>query len=554
MAKITPYTGRMALNPASRVNHQQYIKVNDPQTELMQAALGFAGEMNNELAKAERQRQEADGALMVAEYRSKLDEINKTRELQNNYGARRINDIVDEDGKVLRPGKYYKDWESEVNALDEEYSKRIPQIVASDVQKKMNFEREQAKGSFLYSAAKFQQQEARRAVTEFITLSANGIVGKPGGIQEKVSGDVDKELEKQIKAGVLTPEEARFLRHDYDNKVKESTLKHYILTQPAVAEEMLKKNTLGFDQEKLDTYRGLLETKKKQYEIQFNEQQQAALDSQVLTVLDLIKKRHFIPIDTLMNIEDKKIRDGLLKNQEYALRGEEAPTNHQLYDYLMTQADNNPVQFKKSNLWQYVGDLNINDLAVLRDVQNRITLSGSGSKEFAVKDNELNMAADLRTMAYNRMGYTSDKKYAEQKYQFNQMYAAEAQQAMMKKGAELTRAEREEIVNNLTKDVLVRRSFLWNTSATAANADSETRVYVPFNQISRTVSSEITAVMNRNFSGFDDLPKSERQRFYEEMAGALELPSVKQNARLKVVYNNIRKSIDANRQNKMKVK
>lgn len=507
-------TRKIKANPTPLNAAQPYVKKYDALAEIANQTAQVSNSMLMQYARAKDYANQEETNRNIADYKYKVQDLTRKILLSQDHSS------------------YEENLNEEIRRLDEDYQDKVPQKYRARFDTYAKMAKDEALLDIRYGGTKTALTQANESLTYSVTKLAESTIGKSNHEISLTNAMVYEQVNEAFNEGRITPTEKEKLIDTYQRTQKSSNMKHLILTTPEVAEEILKTNAWGFEQTDLDEFNVSVQNELDKRQVKADIQRQALDEANIMTALDFISQQKEIPQATLEQLTSP-VRAAFQKRQLFALKGEDVATDVNLYDHLRVMARNNPDKFKNLNLYEYIGDLSVPDLNTLKHIQSGITIDSQGKARLS---EVIKFDTDLKNMAYHRMGYTN--KDAEKKYYFNQMYEDAAREKIQQLGRALTSNEKEDIVNELTKEVAIRHSWSKKVNAELTDDDfeGEDRPYDDtFKKTRRFESGQVAAAVEGMTSygiNVEDLTVEERIEWIENLTAAYQSPVANRQARV----------------------
>lgn len=387
-----------------------------------------------------------------------------------------------------------------------------------------------------FNATKDLNQITRDTLLNNVKSAAKQTVGANEAYIKMLDGGVKKDLNYALSSGLITPLEYNKALESYNHSKTVANLDNLLVTDPETLALNLSKNAYGMKEKELKSWKTKAESALKLKELRGTATLDAEHRANINTAFDMVAKGGIVP-QNLMNNFNEKEQKAINIKQMYASQGYDVPTNVRTYAYLQDMYSNHPARFKATNLYEYAGELSTEDLSAFQQAQDSIIIDQEGK---AKTNPEVKVTTDLMNMAYERLGYKVESGNYEEKYNFNRLVNEEMKAQMHDKGRMLTTAEQEQIINDMTKKVAIRG--FWSKDQFATQVDvAEDTPYVEYDNIPTEDKVTINNMFIRNNIDLSDFDDDDRERFYEDMAGALSLPKAKQSAAIERVVREVNK-------------
>lgn len=550
----SPYLKSVKMNPAATPHVDGFVNKYDPSAELTKAAGELAIALTNGYVKAKRREDRFTAQRLISDYEEELNSFVKNNALDESYFDKT------KDGKI----KFDNEFQKHKAEKRKELIEQCPSFERDNAEKLLNGIDLKVGNDLEYLKIKKSNERTVANLNHIIETKTAAYAGMSAAEQKENDRRVEKTLNDAFEANVITADAKKRALEAYNYNKQKAQANHDILAQPAIAEEKLKNNDYKLNNNDLDALRTKFMQVMNHNNLKARQLEQSRQEADVLAVLQLIGEGR--SIDTAIDaIDDPDIVDGLRKKQTASTMGlKDVPNNEKLYFSLMSMSDTDPEKFKNLNLYKNIGEFDSLAFRILKDRQDSLVLKDmeaaekakrkeeraakeAKKKEFELKDSYLNPHDDLKHSAYADLGLlkdTSDPNVARQRFAFDMRYAEIAEVEMGRLGRQLTRSEEAAIVNNLVKEISIRRPLWFDPEIRAYQMTGSEQAYVPYKEISEDQKKEIEdAFKNQIGVDLSSLGKSERQRAVEDMSAALYLPEGAKLARMKVIFERVAKGI-----------
>lgn len=523
MAMNNTYNRRVQANPADINPNQHYVEQYDAMAELGKQMADFGTEAINLYAKA-------DYEAAQAEAKEKFDK----RELEKNDLKRRVE--LSQDVRS-REDAYKKGLE----VIDKKYGKDVDSRFQEDFANWVDLADKKDLTDLLFNMDKDLQQQAVDKTFDHIEQVAKQTVGANEGYIKMLDADVQNSLKGMLSRGAITRLQYDKALRNYNESKLYNNLNHRLIVDPEGLEADLAKNTYGLEQKDLDAYRVKTASALKNIKLKETLAVKTQNEIKALKAMEFINRQKEVP-QNLLNSLPPKVQTALQQRSEYALQGQEVPTDAVVYDHLRTMFSQNPEYFKDINLYEYAGDLSAADLAGFKQLQGAVAINKKGRASI---DPAVKRAADLMKMAYVKAGINGkDKEDAENRYHFNSAYTAEVEDFIAINGRKPTRAEDEAIVNKLTKETVLQSDkwYTWANDKPAWQLEKEdyAKAVVDYGDISKQSRAGIISFLRAQNIPLSELTNNEQKDWIEKFAGTLSLPNSVQAAAMQERLRDIR--------------
>ena len=530
----SPYLKSVKMNPAANPHVDGFVNKYDPSAELTKAAGELAVALTNGYVKAKRREDEFTARRLVSDYQERLDAFVRDSALNEKSFDQ------SKDGRT----NFDVEFEKEKEKIKAEFDKQCPSFERDNVQKLFKSIDLKAENDIKYLKIKKSNDRAIANLNHIIETRTAAYAGMSEIDQKENDSNVEDTLNKAVASGVITNAARDRVYESYNYNKQKAQANHDILTRPDIAEEKLKSNAYGFKQNDLDEFRLKFAQVMKQYDLEDQRKRKLEDEAVVLSILELIGEGR--SIDTALDmVSDPEIVEGLRKKQAALTTDQkDVATDEGLYDSLMAMSVSDPVNFKQLNLYKHIGDLDSRAFKILKDRQNAVIIKGKkGEKGFELKDSYLNPHENLKHSAYADLGLlkkSNDPETARQRLDFDTRYAEIAEAEIGRLGRKLTRDEEAAIVNNLVKEISIRKNWWFDPEIRAYQMTGEEAAYIPYKEISKEQRKEIEGVFKNQFGvDLSSLSKSERQEAVEDMSAAFLLPEAARLARMKIIFEGV---------------
>lgn len=529
-----PYLRNVKMTPAANPHVQGYVDRYDPSVELTKAAGELAVALTDGVVKAKRREDRFSAQRLVSDYEEEMNAFVRNAALNEKSFDK------SKDGRT----NFDVDFEKHKAEKRKAFMEQCPSFERDNAEKLLNSIDLKAGNDVAYLKIKKANERTVSNLEHILKTRTAAYAGMSLAEQEENDQKVEKTLNDAVREGVITPDAKSRALEGYNYNKMKAQANHDILTRPDIAEEKLKTNAYGFKQNDIDEFRLKFAQVMKQYELESERTRRLEDEANVLSILELIGEGR--SIDTALDtISDPEIVEGLRKKQAALTTDQkDVPTDEGLYDSLMAMSVADPVNFKQLNLYKHIGDLDTRAFNILKDRQNAVIIKGKkGEKGFELKDSYLNPHENLKHSAYADLGLlkdSSDPDVARQRLDFDTRYAEIAESEIGRLGRRLTRDEEAAIVNNLVKEVSIRKSWWFDSEKRAYQMDGTEQAYIPYKEIDKEQRKEIEGVF-KNQLGVDlsSLSKNDRREAIEDMSAAFYLPESAKYARMKVILERI---------------
>lgn len=540
----SPYLQSVKMTPAANPHVQGYVDKYDPSAELTKAAGELAVALADGVVRAKRREDRFSAQRLVSDYENEMNTFVRNAALNEKSFDKA------KDGRT----NFDVDFEKHKAERRKAFMEQCPSFERDNAEKLLNSIDLKAGNDVAYLKIKKANERTVVNLNHIIETRTAAYAGMSSAEQEENDRSVERTLNDAVRDGVITAAAKSRALEGYNYNKKKAQANHDILAQPAIAEEKLKSNAYELNADDLDALRTKFLQVMRHNNLKQQQIERSKQEADVLAVLQLIGEGR--DIDTAIDaISDPDIVAGLRKKQESVTKGEKDVINNEnLYFELTSMFDTDPAKFKNLNLYKHIGEFDSlafrilkdrQDSLVLRDMEEAARQEGkeSGKKEFEVKDSFLNPHENLKHSAYADLGLlkdTSDPDIARQRLDFDTRYAEIAEAEIGRLGRQLTRDEEAAIVNNLVKEVSIRKSWWFDSEKRAYQMDGTEQAYIPYKEINKEQRKEIESVF-KNQLGVDlsSLSKSDRREAIEDMSAAFYLPEEAKYARMKVILERI---------------
>ena len=518
MALNNTYERQVRANPTALNPNQRYVKQYDAAADLSeqinqfgQTALELAAKADNQAAYHETKQQFDNRELdrQDMKRRVELNQNPRAREEEYQKGLKAINKKYDKD---VDP-RYQKEYDSWVELADKKDLLDLRFNIAKDLNK-----------------------IGHDTVLNNVKESAKQTVGANEAYIKVLDGRVEDDLRHALDGGLISPLEYDAALNDYNRSKVLAGLDNLLVTDPETLALNLAKNAYGMEEKELKSWKTKADNALKLKELRGAAVLDAEHRANINTAFDMIATGGTVP-QNMMDSFSEKEQQAIAVKQMYASQGYDVPTNVHTYAYLQDMYSNHPERFKAANLYEYAGELSSEDLSAFVQAQDSIIIDATGK---AKTNPEVKFADDLMKVAFERLGYKQTSGDYEKRYNFNRMVNEEMRAQMADKGRVLTTGEQEQIINDMTKKVAIRGLFAGDQFAGTVDA-AEDVPYVNFEDISAADKITINNMFVRNGIDLSDFDDDDRERFYEDMAGALSLPKASQPAVLERIIREVNK-------------
>ena len=519
MAMNNTYTRQVAANPTNLNPKQRYIEQYDAMADLISQMNQFGQEALNLYAKIDYAAAGDEAKQKFNEREIERENLKRNIELNNN--------------PRVREELYNKGLE----AIDRKYGKKIDPRFQQDYNNWVALADNKALLDLRFNATKDLQKQERETLEFNIKAAGKQTIGANDAYIKMLDDGVKNDLDRALNNGLISQIEHTKMLSEYNSGKLNSVLENLLITDPETLSFNLSKNIYGLDNEQLKSWK-----KRADDALGLNQLRGAtSLDAEhranINTAFDMISSGGIVP-QNLMNNFNEKEQAAINIKQMYAAQGYDVPTNIKTYGYLQDMYSNHPERFKSLNLYEFAGELSTEDLSSFQQAQDSIIINQKGKAEI---NPDIKLGNDLMKAAYERMGLKSSQGDYEKKYNFNRLFTEEMKAQMHDKGRTLTAGEQEQIINDMTKKISLRGFLSGSQFAAAVNIDEDVP-YIAYDQIPMEEKVAINNMFIRNAVDLTDFDDDDRERFYEDMAGALSLPKAKQAAAIERIVREINKT------------
>ena len=526
MAMNNTYNRQVAAQPANLNPNQPYVAQYDAMAELTKQMADFGEQALKEYAKADYAAVQADAKQEFE--RRELQRKKEKAEIELNQNPRARE-------------KLYK---RAMEKIDREFGRNIDDRCKKEWNSWVALADADALTDLRIKATRDLQEQNNESMFDRITQAAKRTVGANEAYSKMIDAGVKNDLDAALAAGAITR-----LQHDkawrnYNESKLYEGINHKMLVDPQGLEADLANNVYGLDQKTLDAYRVQNANALKTMKLKEDLNTKAKDEAIAIEALRRVNNREEIPLNTL-NALPLKVQAAMQERSRYTMQGQEVPTDAVVYDHLRTMFTQNPDYFKNINIYEYAGDLSMDDLTAFKQLQDEIVVDKKGK---ASVNPEIKRAADLMAMAYKKAGIDKNKaEDAEKRYHFNSAYTAEVEDFIAVHGRKPTRAEDEAIVNNLTKETVLKSDH-WYTYAAdkqawTLEAEDYRKAVVDYDDIDAATVQKIKRFLNSQNIPLSELTTNEQKDWIERVAGTFGLPQAVQNVAMRERLKEIREYI-----------
>lgn len=504
MALNNTYERKVRANPTALNPNQHYVQEYDADAELAKGLTALTTKAIDIYAKLDYEAAERDTQ----------EELNK-RQTEQKDALRRAN-LIEE--PRAREDFYNKEMEK----INKKYGKSIDDRFAADYNRQVAQDDDVAKLDLYFNRDKDLQSENKKRAAAYRDKMAEQAAGADAAYSAVLDTRVKADLDNQLKNGAISRFEYTQAWDDYTKKKQLNNLNHRLIVDPEGLDADLAQNTYGMNQKDLDSWRTKTNNALK------NRKMEADLKAEMMISQNTEQAINFInnakmPPQNLLNTLPEKVQKGLQEKYNYALQGEDVPTDVNVYDHLQTMLTQDPARFKRANLYEYIGDLSEKDFKTFQALQSSVVTTKGGKSS---ADPTIKRAQDLMALAYAKAGIKKDD--AEGKYHFNSAYEAEVSDFISEHKRKPTRQEDEAIINRLVKETQLQSKH-WFTYASDKqtwnlNPEDYTKAYVPLKDIKQGTRDNITRFLAGQNIDLGSLTANERNEWIEKVAGTLSLP------------------------------
>lgn len=512
------YERKVRANPTALNANQRYVEQYDGMADLANSINQFGQQALNIFAKA-------DYSAAGDEAKKRFNE----RELEKQDMKRRIE-------LNTPPRQREAEYEKGLEVINKKYDREVDDRFQKDYDSWVNLADKKDLLDLRYNATKDLNQINRDTILYNVQQAAKQTVGATEAYIKMLDGGVKRDLTRALSNGLITELEYKKALDDYNKSKTAASLDNLIVTDPETLALNLSKNAYGMSEKELKNWKTKVDNALKLKQLRGVATLDAEHRANINTAFDMIANGGTVP-QNLMNGFNEKEQKAINLKQMYASQGYDVPTNSGTYAYLQELYSDYPERFKSTNLYEYAGELSTEDLSAFQQAQDSIIIDQQGK---AKTNPEIKVANDLMNMAYERLGYKKRDSDYEAKYAFNQLVNNEMKAQMHDKGRVLTANEQEQIINDMTKKVAIRGFFSSDKYATAVNSDEDTP-YIDYDDIPTEDKITINNMFVRNNIDLSDFDNDDKERFYEDMAGALSLPKTKQASAIDRIIREVNK-------------
>jgi len=504
MALNNTYERKVRANPTALNPNQHYVQEYDADAELAKGLTALTTKAIDIYAKLDYEAAERD-----------TQEELSNRQTEQKDALRRANMIEE---PRAREAFYNKEMEK----INKKYGKSIDDRFAGDYNRQVKQDDDVALLDLYFNRDKDLQSENKKRAAAFREKMAEQAAGADAAYQAVLDTRVKGDLDNQLKNGTISRFEYNQAWEEYGKKKTLNSLNHRLIVDPEGLDADLAQNAYGMNQKDLDTWRTKTNNALK------NRKMEADLKAEMMISQNTEQAINFInnakmPPQNLLNTLPEKVQKGLQEKYNYALQGEDVPTDVNVYDHLQTVLTQDPARFKRINLYEYVGDLSEKDFKTFQALQASVVTTKGGKSN---TDPSIKRAQDLMALAYQKAGIKKDD--AEAKYHFNSAYEAEVSDFIAEHKRKPTRQEDEAIINRLTKETALQSKH-WFTYASdkqtwSLEPEDMQKAYVPLKEIKEDTRNNINRFLLSQNIDLSGLSANERNGWIEKVAGTLSLP------------------------------
>lgn len=504
MALNNTYERKVRANPTALNPNQHYMQEYDADAELAKGLTALTTKAIDIYAKLDYEAAERD-----------TKEELSNRQTEQKDALRRANMIEE---PRAREAFYNKEMEK----INKKYGKSIDDRFAGDYNRQVKQDDDVALLDLYFNRDKDLQSENKKRAAAFREKMAEQAAGADAAYQAVLDTRVKGDLDNQLKNGTISRFEYNQAWEEYGKKKTLNNLNHRLIVDPEGLDADLSQNAYGMNQKDLDTWRtktnNALKNRKMEADLKA-EMIMSQNTEQALSFIDNAK----MPPQNLLNTLPEKVQKGLQEKYNYALQGEDVPTDVNVYDHLQTVLTQDPARFKRINLYEYIGDLSEKDFKTFQALQASVVTTKGGKSN---TDPSIKRAQDLMALAYKKAGIKKDD--AEAKYHFNSAYEAEVSDFIAEHKRKPTRQEDEAIINRLTKETALQSKH-WFTYASdkqtwSLEPEDMQKAYVPLKEIKEDTRNNINRFLLSQNIDLSSLSANERNGWIEKVAGTLSLP------------------------------
>lgn len=492
------YTRQVAANPAELNPVQHYVEEYDPIAELTQQAIKLGQNLTNKYAEV-RDSQERETAKEL---------VDKENEQQKD-ALRHVQ--LNED-----PDTWEEAYKKKAEEIKNKLSEQVPERYAKEYSKWRTLNDERNLTDLRFAKTKKTLDLTRDKIFGRVERNARNAVGADAGYLKMLDGDTEEALKDALSRGIISqPQYDKAMRNYNESKIY-NVLNNRLLSDPEGLALDLKKNTYGLPIKDLKSWQKKTDNELKINDLKNRTAENNQIEANVLEALEFLKDKK-VPPQNLLNQLPEKTQAAMQKVRQYAVIGEDVPTDMATYSFLNELWQKNPERFKNINLYDYAGDLSGEDLETMRYAQNAIVIGFDGKAKInpAIKHND-----DLLKAAHESL----ELKETAAKYEFDKLFDSEVRGYFAEKGRFPTQLEQEDIVNRLRKSVARRGWFSPKKEARLLNEDDEP--YVKFENIPDNTKNAIYSMLAKHphFATLQKLDDNDQEKVVEDLAGVYERP------------------------------
>lgn len=498
MVMNNTYTRQVAANPTDLNPVQHYVEEYDAMAELTQQATRLGQVLINKYAEA-KDNQERETAKEIVDKENE-QQRNALREVQLN-----------ED-----PDTWEAAYQKKVEKINNDLSGQMPSRYAQEYNKWKTLNDERNLMDLRYAKTKKTLDLTREKIFDRVERNARFAVGADDGYLKMLDDDTQTALKGALSRGVISKLQYDKAWRNYNESKTYNALNNRLLVDPEGLALDLKKNTYGLTAKDLKSWQKKADDELKINDLKNRTAENNMIETTALEALEILKNKKEPP-QNLLNKLPEKTQAAMQKVRQFAVIGEDVPTDMTTYSFLNDLRQNTPERFKNINLYDYAGDLSGEDLEAMRNAQNAIVigLDGKAKVNPAIKHND-----DLLKAAHKSLELKDDVA----KYEFDKLFDAEVRGYFAEKGRFPTQLEQEDIVNKLRKSV-ARRGW-WRLSKEVRLLDEDDQPYVKFAEIPDNTKNAIYSMLSKhpNFATLQNLDDDDQEKVVEDLAGAYERP------------------------------
>lgn len=538
-----PYTGRTSANPAMK-GGVQAARFDDPLNNLAQQTLAAIKDVTGIVARAQEKQRQVDDAAAESDYRLEVREALQARELSNDYAEKGSYKL--RDGRSVKNGQDFT--ETTANLWDT-YAKNMDDDRKARLSKRAEQINREAVLEYNLSKARWTSDETRKGIERTLANNASAFPSSARKVREEIMRQSEEMIQKALDDKAITAQDAAIYREKFKTACRDNGIKHLIYTNLDAAGQILATGEFEgekIDQKALDGYKALFVREKINYDRRAAANEKAARHALVETALGNIANGNVPSDEFIASVGNERIQAGIAERVKHLNAGTMIATNPQVAVELNDMAFTDPTAFLNVELYEHLGELDDEQLAYLKAMQDSIAVAYKDSVEIGkdgryvvksqrtgeIKDSAYNVPAEYKEVLY---GALVDKKakpdeQARQKLKALTLFRSMATQTMMAtKKQFLTNDERMDILNKITDEHVKEAHWYGDDTFIPQAAFVQGKIddiKVDYDTISADRRERYSSMLDSmTFGGFKRLSAKDRKRFVERYAGVALLES-----------------------------